>query len=374
MAGYFNVPAYNPTSIESPQNALLRGLEMQRAQRGNALQSMQLQALIQRQQQEQAAQAQAAAREQQRQTYLGSVSGQVGPPAEFNPLQAFAAGFRPDEIKALQPQQAKPYSLSPGGRLVGADGRTIAEAPFKPEPQKLPPIGELQSYADTLPPGPKKQQVQAQIANMTRAPKYATAPTGPAVAPPPKPLPPGALKMEQDALDKIGIASSINADLAAIDQQIKGGKLKFGPVSNLANAGLNMAGISTEESRNFASFKSTLERLRNESLRLNTGVQTDGDAQRAWNELFQNINDTGLVQQRLAEIRGINKRGAELQKLRADGVRANYGLPPVDAAQYEQQPAAIKATNSGPAVGAVENGYRFKGGDPAQPSSWERVK
>lgn len=42
---------------ETQQNALLRGLETQRAQQGNALQSMQLQALMQRQQQEQAAQA-----------------------------------------------------------------------------------------------------------------------------------------------------------------------------------------------------------------------------------------------------------------------------------------------------------------------------
>ena len=145
-------------------------------------------------------------------------------------------------------------------------------------------------------------------------------------------------------------------------------------MSNLINAGRNAAGISSEQSRNFASFKSTLERLRNESLRLNTGVQTDGDAQRAWNELFQNINDTGLVQQRLAEIQGINKRGAELQKLRADSVRANYGLPPADASQYEAQPAAIKAPAGAPAAGTVENGYRFKGGDPAKPENWERVK
>lgn len=31
-------------------------------------------------------------------------------------------------------------------------------------------------------------------------------------------------------------------------------------------------------------------------------------------------------------------------------------------------------TGKGPAVGTIENGYRFKGGDPSQGSSWERVK
>ena len=94
--------------------------------------------------------------------------------------------------------------------------------------------------------------------------------------------------------------------------------------------------------------------MRNESLRLNTGVQTDGDAQRAWNELFQNINDTGLVKQRLKEIQGINARAAELQRLRADSVRANYGMAPVDAGAYQNQPAAL---NVPPDVGALLNKY-----------------
>jgi hypothetical protein len=161
-----------------------------------------------------------------------------------------------------------------------------------------------------------------------------------------KPLPPGALKMQQDALDAIGVSSSINSDLGAIEKQIESGKLKFGPISNLINKGMNATGNSSEESRNFGSFTSTLERLRNESLRLNTGVQTDGDAQRAWNELFQNINDTDLVKQRLTEIRNINKRGAELQQLKIDGVRANYGHGPMDTSAQREVPAAL---NTAPA-------------------------
>lgn len=166
-----------------------------------------------------------------------------------------------------------------------------------------------------------------------------------------KPLPPSALKMQQDALDAIGISSSINADLGAVEQQIKDGKLKFGPMSNLINKGMNSIGASTEESRNFGSFTSTLERLRNESLRLNTGVQTDGDAQRAWNELFQNINDTDLVKQRLAEIKNINKRGAELQQLKIDGVRANYGHGPLDTSAQRSVPPAL---NAGPALPSAD--------------------
>jgi hypothetical protein len=114
--------------------------------------------------------------------------------------------------------------------------------------------------------------------------------------------------MQQEALDALGVASSVNADLGALEQQIEAGELDFGPVSNLTNTARNMAGMSNAKSRNFATFKSSLERLRNESLRLNAGVQTEGDAQRAWNELFQNINDTDLVKQRLKEIQATNKK------------------------------------------------------------------
>jgi len=35
--------------------------------------------------------------------------------------------------------------------------------------------------------------------------------------------------------------------------------------------------------------------------------------------------------------------------------------------------ATGEGTGSGPAIGTVEGGYKFKGGDPAQASSWERV-
>jgi hypothetical protein len=108
-----------------------------------------------------------------------------------------------------------------------------------------------------------------------------------------------------------------------------------------------MAGMSTEESRNFATFKSNMERLRNESLRLNTGVQTDGDAQRAWNELFQNINDTKLVQQRLQEIQRINARGVELQKLKIDSVRANYGKGPMDVTPQTSVKPALDGGGGG---------------------------
>jgi hypothetical protein len=180
---------------------------------------------------------------------------------------------------------------------------------------------------------------------------------------PAKPLPASALKMQQTALDAIGVAGGINADLKALESQITDGSLSFGPLSNLLNAGRNAAGASSKESRNFATFRSNMERLRNESLRLNTGVQTDGDAQRAWNELFQNINDTDLVKQRLQEIQRINQRGSELQKLKIDQVRANYGYEPLDVSPQMNQEAALQGGKQSP--GGASGGWEPSGKNSA---------
>jgi hypothetical protein len=156
--------------------------------------------------------------------------------------------------------------------------------------------------------------------------------------------------MQQDAVDMVGTSSSINADLAGFQKQIDDGKLDFGLGSNLINGARNYVGASNEQSQNFASFKSNMERLRNESLRLNKGVQTDGDAQRAWNELFQNINDKDVVRQRLAEIQEINKRGIALQKLNVDNIRSNYGHEPYKFDGVDIQPSPYnKAPATAPA-------------------------
>ena len=154
-----------------------------------------------------------------------------------------------------------------------------------------------------------------------------------------KPLPATALKMQQEGLDKLSIASNNNAKLGDVLNKLETGKLNLGLISNLEGAARNYTGASNESSRNLSSFKSTLEKLRNDSLRLNTGVQTDGDAQRAWNELFENINDQELVKQRLGEIQEINKRGADLQKLQVENIRGNYNAPPVDFSKYEVKDA-----------------------------------
>lgn len=120
---------------------------------------------------------------------------------------------------------------------------------------------------------------------------------------------------DQEVVQGLG---TVNERLGTVAQQIATGQLNLGPMTNMLSQGRNMVGASDQNSRNYASFRATLESLRNESLRLNNGVQTEGDAQRAWNELLANINDERLVAQRLQEIMALNNRALDFRRARLE--------------------------------------------------------
>ena len=138
------------------------------------------------------------------------------------------------------------------------------------------------------------------------------------------PLPVGAMKMILENQEGLSIAGSLDATLAKFETQIMDGSLDLGLLMNPYSAARNYVGQSNPNSRNYNSFMAGLEKMRNDSLRLNSGVQTEGDAQRAWNELVANINDEGAVLQRLGEIRLINAQAIRLRNANIDAVKANY--------------------------------------------------
>ena len=169
-----------------------------------------------------------------------------------------------------------------------------------------------------------------------------------------KPMPTSALKMQNEALDAIGTVDSINGRLDDFSTKIDSGELELGPFSNLINKGMNLAGMSDVQSRNLSSFTSALEKMRNDSLRLNNGVQTEGDAQRAWKELVENINDPALVKQRLTEIKKLNNKARELRRYQIDVIRSNFGQPPLEDVKPEggNSGSSASATGSGNATQA----------------------
>jgi len=158
-------------------------------------------------------------------------------------------------------------------------------------------------------------------------------------------LPPALVKEQNDALQKIGIANAINADVKEFVNMIERGDLDFGMFSNYWNKGRNIVGRPTEQSIALSEFTASMERLRNESLRLNSGVQTEGDAQRAWNELFDSLSSPVVVKRQLQRISRLNERAAQLKKVEIDTVRMNAGLEPLDYSSVD---------NVRPSVGGAE--------------------
>lgn len=151
-------------------------------------------------------------------------------------------------------------------------------------------------------------------------------------------LPAAALNIQKDSLDAIQLASAIDGRLEGITTQLDTGKLNLGPVRNIVAGAANFVGRSDEQTRNYASFRANLEKLRNDSLRLNKGVQTEGDAQRAWNELMANLNDEGVVKQRLQEIQGYNRQAVAYHEDVVTQLREDAGMPPIDASRFRAKP------------------------------------
>lgn len=165
------------------------------------------------------------------------------------------------------------------------------------------------------------------------APGYADASTGPAVPNggyiipgTEKPLPADTRKAIASAREAIQIGTTIDKDLADFQTKIENGTMQLGPLSNMYAEGANSGYLpSTESAKAYGSFNAALKRLQNESLRLNTGVQTDGDAKRAWDELIANLGNQEFVLERIKEIREINRRGAQLQYEKMQASSEEFG-------------------------------------------------
>lgn len=158
-----------------------------------------------------------------------------------------------------------------------------------------------------------------------------------------KPLPVQAVKLQDEALDTIGTINGLNADVNTVRNLIKSGDLKLGPVQNLKSNLKNMSGFSDYNSQNYQTLDATIEKIRNDTLRLNKGVQTEGDAVRALNELLKNKNDPKVVEQQLKRIENINKRAVDMRKKKLDLVRQNYGAQPLDYSAFEGESAVQAA-------------------------------
>lgn len=141
-------------------------------------------------------------------------------------------------------------------------------------------------------------------------------------------------------------------------------KFEVGPIAAARYEAELALGRPSDAAAAYGLFRTNIQQIVNESLRLNTGVQTEGDAKREGESIMRNLHNPTYVAARLRELKSINERAvrARQEAIQRRESRAQGGAQP--------SPRQSRA----PAVGTVQGGYRFLGGNPAQQSSWERVR
>jgi hypothetical protein len=140
-----------------------------------------------------------------------------------------------------------------------------------------------------------------------------------------KPLPPGIQKAEDADYDAAQAAINLAKDADKYLTSIKSGNIKFGlkdRISITARSALGSGDPDVVARNDFERFKTTLV---NESLRLNKGTQTEGDAARAAKEL-QGAESAADAGKAIQTLRDLNARRAGDYKSAIERRRANAKL------------------------------------------------
>lgn len=162
------------------------------------------------------------------------------------------------------------------------------------------------------------------------------------------PLPVSALKELLGVEDALG-GTQVLADIISKNaQRLADGSLRVSPTSSLLARGRTFAGIATPGDVNYNEWQADLTKIVNESLRLNKGVQTEGDAQRAANELMS-ANDPATAAAALKRLAAFNQQAVELQQRKAALINGNYGRVTSPGAM----PSAVEAFGGGAAPAPV---------------------
>ena len=171
-----------------------------------------------------------------------------------------------------------------------------------------------------------------------------------------KPIPVGALNKLLDVEDALGATEALNSIIQKHSQRLANGELDLGPMGSLLARGRTAAGMATDGDVAINEWNADLTRIVNESLRLNKGVQTEGDAQRAANELMS-ANDPRTAARALRRLAEFNTLAVQLQQRKAGLIRGNYGQgQPGIGDRAVAPPAAAPAARRrfNPATGRIE--------------------
>ena len=175
---------------------------------------------------------------------------------------------------------------------------------------------------------------------------------------PAKPLPVGALKMQDESVAAIGGFNNIAQSASDWAKKLREGEVPVTPMGKIESAIRNKTGFSDEGSREYGSFNTFVEKMRNDLLLLAKGVQTEGDAKRALAAIVAAGNDPQLLADAMEKAAMVNQKAANLEKGKLSLVRKNYGLPDIDLQKVTGQPQQPSTLPAGAKQVATSGGKK----------------
>lgn len=154
---------------------------------------------------------------------------------------------------------------------------------------------------------------------------------------PGRPLSSSVQKAEDADFEAIDAHRLTNKQIAPVIQSLTPGpdgkaSLDLGALRNKYNESRNFFGKSTPESQAYADLERNITNITNESLRLNKGTQTEGDAQRAVKELTAAFakNDNALMAKSLADLQRLNETKIGFKQTEINRRRSSQKAEPFD--------------------------------------------
>ena len=143
-----------------------------------------------------------------------------------------------------------------------------------------------------------------------------------------------AFKAEEEDFAALDTNANINQDIEKFSALLESGEMTLSAFDKPADFLATTFGYADEVNANRSDFRTFVKKLVLDSLRLNKGTQTEGDAQRATDAIFENINDENAVLRRLNELKRINERALANKKRSINRRRVNEGVDVFDFSTY----------------------------------------
>jgi hypothetical protein len=167
-------------------------------------------------------------------------------------------------------------------------------------------------------------------------------------------LPPSSVMNTHVELRKsIGAIDGTLKRLSPVIANLENGKLDLGAITNLKQKMALATGVGVNsQTAAYAEMQLVVESMRNALLVLNNGVQTDGDADRALNEIVQGRGDAATVAANFRKAQSeIQRRRASTDKIAQD-LESQYGIK--NSSRYQTP------TSKSPTSGTTKSGVKWK--------------